>query len=54
MACEAGDLAPAGATELHTTASATTIPTIRMVAAALAARADFDLDWVDEAADGGR
>ena len=48
MACRAGGVAPAGATELHTAACATAIPTIRMVAADLAARADFDLDSVDE------
>ena len=48
MACEAGGVALAGATEVRTAASATAIPTIRMVAADLAARADFDLDSVDE------
>jgi serine/threonine-protein kinase RsbW len=48
MACGAGGVAPADATELHTAASATAIPTIRMVAADLAARADFDLDSVDD------
>ena len=48
MACSAGGVAPAGVTEVHTAASAAAIPTIRMVAADLAARADFDLDWVDE------
>ena len=48
MACRAGGVAPAGVTEVHTAASATAIPTIRMVAADLAARADFDLDSVDE------
>jgi serine/threonine-protein kinase RsbW len=34
--------------ELRTTASTTSIPTIRMVAADLAARADFDLDSIDD------
>lgn len=34
--------------ELHTTASPIVIPTIRMVAADLAARADFDLDSIDD------
>jgi serine/threonine-protein kinase RsbW len=34
--------------ELHTTASAIAIPTIRTVAADLAARADFDLDSIDD------
>ncbi len=48
MACGAGGVAPAGATEVHTAASATSIPTIRMVAADLAARADFDLDSVED------
>ncbi len=36
------------AIELHTTASAIAIPTIRTVAADLAARADFDLDSIDD------
>lgn len=48
MACEAEGVAPATATELHTAASATAIPTIRMIAAHLAAGADFDLDSVDD------
>ncbi|HWR48731.1 MAG TPA: ATP-binding protein [Pseudonocardiaceae bacterium] len=34
--------------ELHTAASTIAIPTIRMVAADLAARADFDLDSIDD------
>jgi serine/threonine-protein kinase RsbW len=34
--------------ELRTTASTVAIPTIRMVAADLAARADFDLDSIDD------
>lgn len=34
--------------ELHTTADAIAIPTIRTVAADLAARADFDLDSIDD------
>ncbi len=34
--------------ELHTAASPVTIPTIRTVAADLAARADFDLDSIDD------
>ncbi len=34
--------------ELHTAASAIAIPTIRTVAADLAARADFDLDSIDD------
>lgn len=34
--------------ELRTMASAIAIPTIRMVAADLAARADFDLDSIDD------
>ena len=34
--------------ELRATASATAIPTIRSVAADLAARADFDLDSIDD------
>lgn len=34
--------------ELRTTASTAMIPTIRMVAADLAARADFDLDSIDD------
>ncbi|HEX8759531.1 MAG TPA: ATP-binding protein [Pseudonocardiaceae bacterium] len=34
--------------ELRTTASAIAIPTIRTVAADLAARADFDLDSIDD------
>lgn len=34
--------------ELNTTASAMAIPTIRTVAADLAARADFDLDSIDD------
>jgi serine/threonine-protein kinase RsbW len=34
--------------ELHTIASAMAIPTIRTVAADLAARADFDLDSIDD------
>lgn len=34
--------------ELHTNASAMAIPTIRTVAADLAARADFDLDSIDD------
>ena len=34
--------------ELHTTASVIAIPTIRTVAADLAARADFDLDSIDD------
>ncbi|MDQ4094002.1 MAG: ATP-binding protein [Actinomycetota bacterium] len=34
--------------ELRTTASAIVIPTIRTVAADLAARADFDLDSIDD------
>lgn len=36
------------AIELHTTASVIAIPTIRTVAADLAARADFDLDSIDD------
>ncbi len=39
---------PALSVELHTTASAIAIPTIRTVAADLAARADFDLDSIDD------
>jgi serine/threonine-protein kinase RsbW len=34
--------------EVHTTANAIVIPTIRTVAADLAARADFDLDSIDD------
>ncbi len=34
--------------EMHTVASAIIIPTIRTVAADLAARADFDLDSIDD------
>lgn len=34
--------------KLHTTASVIAIPTIRTVAADLAARADFDLDSIDD------
>ncbi|HKR52400.1 MAG TPA: ATP-binding protein [Pseudonocardiaceae bacterium] len=34
--------------ELHTTAGAIAIPTIRTIAADLAARADFDLDSIDD------
>jgi serine/threonine-protein kinase RsbW len=48
MAWGAVGVAPAGTTELHTAASVTAIPTIRMVAADLAVRADFDLDSVDD------
>lgn len=43
MACGAGGVAPTGATEVYT-GSAHALPTIRVVAADLAARADFDLD----------
>jgi serine/threonine-protein kinase RsbW len=44
----AGGAALAGAVDLRTAARYVVIPTIRMVAADLAARADFDLDSVDE------
>ncbi|MGH4011098.1 MAG: ATP-binding protein [Pseudonocardiaceae bacterium] len=49
----AASLTPAGgesvlAIELQTAASAIAIPTIRTVAADLAARADFDLDSIDD------
>ena len=39
---------PVVAIELHTMADAIAIPTIRTVAADLAARADFDLDSIDD------
>jgi serine/threonine-protein kinase RsbW len=39
---------PVMSIELRTTASALAIPTIRTVAADLAARADFDLDSIDD------
>jgi serine/threonine-protein kinase RsbW len=48
MACGAGGVAAAGAIELHTAANASAVLTIRMVAADLAARADFDLDSIDD------
>lgn len=48
MACEAGGVAPIGATEVYAAASARALPTIRLVAADLAARADFDLDAIDD------
>jgi serine/threonine-protein kinase RsbW len=60
MASGAGSVGSAGApvgssreesplfVELHTAASTVAIPTIRTVAADLAARADFDLDSIDD------
>ncbi len=39
---------PVMSIEMHTVASAIAIPTIRTVAADLAARADFDLDSIDD------
>jgi serine/threonine-protein kinase RsbW len=48
MVCGAGGVVPVGTTELHTLASASAIPTIRLVAAHLAARADFDLDSIED------
>jgi serine/threonine-protein kinase RsbW len=48
MACEAGGVAPTGVTEVYAAASARALPTIRVVAADLAARADFDLDSIDD------
>ena len=48
MACEAGGVAPTGAMDVYTAASALALPTIRVVAADLAARADFDLDSIDD------
>lgn len=48
MAGGAGEVASACAVDLHTVAKGVVIPTIRTVAADLAARADFDLDAVDE------
>jgi serine/threonine-protein kinase RsbW len=48
MAGAAGSVGPTGVTEIHTAASAIAIPTIRAVAVDLAARADFDLDSIDD------
>jgi serine/threonine-protein kinase RsbW len=48
MAGGAGDVALAGAVDLRTTASHVVIPTIRLIAADLAERADFDRTSVDE------
>ena len=48
MAWEAWGVAPTGATDVYTAASARALPTIRLVAADLAARADFDLDSIDD------
>ena len=48
MAWEAGGVAATGATDVYTAASARALPTIRLVAADLAARADFDLDSIDD------
>lgn len=48
MAWEAWGVAPTGATEVYAAASARALPTIRLVAADLAARADFDLDSIDD------
>lgn len=46
MAGAAGGVGQTGVTEVYTAASAIAIPTIRTVAADLAARADFDLDSI--------
>lgn len=48
MARGAGSVAPTGAIEVHTTARAMAIPTIRTVAADLAARADFEVDSIND------
>lgn len=48
MACGAGGVAPTGATDVYTAGSALALPTIRVLAADLAARADFDLDSIDD------
>jgi serine/threonine-protein kinase RsbW len=48
MAGAAGSVGPTGVTEIHTAARAIAIPTIRAVAVDLAARADFDLDSIDD------
>lgn len=48
MACEAWGVAPTGAMHVYTAASTRALPTIRLVAADLAARADFDLDSIDD------
>lgn len=44
----AGGAEPIGATEVHTAASAVAIPIIGTVAVDVAARADFDLDSIDD------
>ncbi|HZS21440.1 MAG TPA: ATP-binding protein [Pseudonocardiaceae bacterium] len=46
MVGAAGGVGQTGVTEVYTAASAVAIPTIRTVAADLAARADFDLDSI--------
>jgi serine/threonine-protein kinase RsbW len=46
MVAPAGGVGPTGVTELYTAARAVAVPTIRTVAADLAARADFDLDAI--------
>lgn len=48
MACGAGSVASACTTDLDTAARSIAIPTIRVVAADLAARADFDLDSIED------
>jgi serine/threonine-protein kinase RsbW len=48
MGRAAGGAEPTGVTEVHTVASAVAIPMIGTVAVDVAARADFDLDTIDD------
>jgi serine/threonine-protein kinase RsbW len=48
MACENGSVAPTNAIEIHTTADASAIPTIRAVATQLATHAGFETNSIDD------
>jgi len=48
MGRAAGGAEPTGVTEVHTVASAVAIPMIGTIAVDVAARADFDLDTIDD------